>query len=90
MAMNKKTKKGIVIAASLIAIFVLPRFISDYRLRGPWNGETSLAEVKKSYPGIRVSLFGLGSKVTVPGRPDMVGTLSGNVLSWSNGSVWKR
>jgi hypothetical protein len=89
MAMNKKTKKSIiVIAASLFAVFVLPRLISDYRLRGPWNGETSLAEVKKSYPGIRVSLF--GSKVTVPGRADMVGTLSGNVLSWSNGSTWKR
>lgn len=88
MAISKKTKKVVLwIVGGLFAVFVLPRLVSDFKLRGPWNGK-SLTEVKSEYPGIRVGI--LGNVVTVSSRKDLRGTLVGNTITWNNGGAWTR
>lgn len=88
MALSKKTKRIIVWAAGLVfTVFVLPRLVSDFKLRGSWNGQP-LSQLKASYPGLRAAI--LGNTVTVSSRPDLKGTLAGNVITWSNGTTWTR
>lgn len=88
MAISKKTKKtGLWIIVGLLAVFVAPRLISDFKLRGTWNG-SPLAVMKERYPGLKVALF--GNTVTVSSRPDLRGTLAGNVITWNDNSTWTR
>lgn len=88
MAISKKTKKiaGWILAI-LFAVFILPRLVSDFKLRGTWNGQ-ALAALKTAYPGLRVAVF--GNTVTVSSRPDLKGMLAGNTITWNNGTSWTR
>jgi len=90
MAISKKKKKTwVLIIAAIAAVLFAPKILSDLRLRGSWDGQT-LADIKKKYPGLRVSLF--GNEVTIGGgsNPDLKGTLLGDVIAWKDGSNWRR
>lgn len=92
MAKLSKTKRRnflFFMGGAILFIFIGVPMISIWRLRGTWNGKP-WADIQRDYPGINVSLF--GSKVTVPGRSDLVGTLSkdGNSILWGNGQTWSK
>lgn len=89
MAKLTKSKKRTVltIIIGIVLVFILRPFISSWRLKGTWNGN-AWSDIMTQYPGINVSLF--GNQVTVPGRSDLTGTLSGNTITWSNGQTWTR
>lgn len=86
MALSKKRKKIMVVVLAIVGLFFLPFLLTETVLRGTWNGN-EWSQLKANYPGLRL---GLGGKVTVSSRPELVGKFSGNTITWNNGSTWTR
>jgi hypothetical protein len=89
MAISKKKKKGFLWFIGLLVLAVIfgKPIATSLRLAGTWNG-IPWADIQKQYAGISIGLF--SNQVTVSSRPDLSGTLSGDVITWNNGGTWKK